>query len=267
MSVTLCSFHAAGKPNHRASRFPADWRLGINGGTTSFYGDLSVHDKDIIKKFTFESGPGASGYVSKYLFRERLAVSGQILLGSTQAETVNQSFRATIFEYNLHLSSNLVRVINPYGDDPVGFFLFAGVGHFFFDSRSSWKDPEMVPPGGQQNLEIRTTIPEFVYFFGGQVSVQVTGTIGLTAGMGIRQARNDKLDTKRDTGPEITWDYYLYTSVGVSYSFNLRKKQTIDNWEDPFQKEWEPKRKIVPRRYHSPVFPYYQPFFKQQPFH
>ncbi|MBN1340525.1 MAG: hypothetical protein JXA03_14445 [Bacteroidales bacterium] len=216
------------------------YTLGAGIGSASFYGDLSVYDNDLSKKLSLESGPGTSLWASKSLFGDRLLVCGQVLYGSFQAQTPNQSFSAEILEYNLHFGIELTEVFFRGKDFPFRFYPFAGAGHFFFDSRSKWKNEMIRPPSGKTEVTIKTKVPEFVYFFGGRASYDIGKDFSLTAEMGIRQARNDKLDTLRDKDLEITWDYYLFSALGISYRFNLRKPGNIDTWVDEFQKKWEP---------------------------
>ncbi len=213
------------------------WSISLNSGLTSFYGDLSVHDNNLSKKYQIESGPAASIIGAKYLFKNKLSVCGQILIVSFSAGTYYQEFHAKILEYNLHLNADLVRMFFLHREYPFGFNAFAGIGHFFFDSESHWKRDDILPPSGKIDIQIRTSTPEFVYFFGGGGFYDISGKFAVTADMAIRQARNDKLDTKKDNAPYISWDYYVYTSIGVSMRiFHLRKQKSIDNWEDEWQK-------------------------------
>ncbi|MCD4734559.1 MAG: hypothetical protein K8R53_00820 [Bacteroidales bacterium] len=193
------------------------WSINLNGGLTSFYGDLSIYDGDILKKLSYESGPALGGIIVKHLYDHKFGLGFQILHGQFSGENSGSSFEASLIEYNLNARIDFTRIIWPcnYNSDPrynkclkLGFEGYAGIGQFIFNSTRYFKD-NITPPD-----EENTGTPEFVYFFGFQGYYDIKERFRVTLSMALRQARNDKLDVKSD---KINFDYYTYMSLGVTY--------------------------------------------------
>jgi len=197
-----------GGRNTKAS-FWDNWALNINGGLTSFYGDLSKFDSEIMDKLMKESGPAFGGILSKYIVNNKIGISGQLLYGTLQGENTssNLAFEASFIEYNIHARLNLVNLFSKKDMPKFGFELYGGAGQFMFKATRYNRELSEV-------YTEDTGTPEFVYFFGAGMSYKVIDKLGVTVDMSMRQAQNDKLD---DYVKNDNFDYYTYISIGVTY--------------------------------------------------
>lgn len=186
-----------------------NWAINLNGGLTSFYGDLSKFDSEIMGKLTKESGPAFGGILTKHIVNNKIGISGQLLYGNLQGENTssNLTFEASFIEYNIHARFNLVNLISKKYMPKFGFELYGGIGQFMFKAT-------------RYNIQLSevytedTGTPEFVYFFGAGISYKVIDKLGITIDMAMRQAQNDKLD---DYIRNDNFDYYTYINIGVTY--------------------------------------------------
>ncbi|GAB4313487.1 MAG: hypothetical protein Kow00127_04570 [Bacteroidales bacterium] len=188
-----------------------NWSFNANAGLTSFFGDLSVYDSDIMGKLTQESGMAASGILTKH-FNDRFAMSGQLLYGSLKGAHNSRSFESSFVEYNFHGRINLVGVVWPDNLSPIKLDLYAGIGQFLFNTTSIIQSDE-----GTEVSQENTGTPEFVYFFGSGLSYSVGDRLAFTADIALRQAQNDKLD---DFKKNDNYDYYTHISVGITYKIH-----------------------------------------------
>jgi hypothetical protein len=184
------------------------WEFNINGGLTSFYGDLSSHDKDYYGKIIYESGPAAGITLTKH-FDRLFGLSGQLLLGKLQGGIGTMTFNSKLIEYNLNLKFNILNLINPDNKGHFGINLIGGLGQFlFYSTKLEYFE------GDVRKLYHDTRVPEFVYFGGAQLLYRFKSNFGVTVDLGLRQCENDYLDVTMLNGD---LDYYSYLSVGVSY--------------------------------------------------
>jgi len=189
------------------------WTINANVGLSSFFGDLSIYDKDYAEKFSKESGPAFGVVLTKYI-NDKFGISGQLLYGTLKGENnSNVSFKANVIEYNLHARVDFINLFSPDNISKFGIVGFAGIGQFIFKTTKYEKntsDPAIHNTG----------VPEFVYFGGIDIYYKVTDQFDITAGMALRQARNDKLD---DVNRNENYDYYSIINIGVTYHINSIK--------------------------------------------
>jgi len=193
----------------RKPGFWDNWALNANAGLTSFFGDLSIYDGEIMNKLTKESGPAMGLIVTKY-FNDKIGVSGQFLMGGLKGEDVRgTSFESSFYEYNFHVRLELVNTIWPDNMTDFGMNLYAGVGQFVFKT-TKW---EMID-GEQQVYTKDTRTPEFTYFVGTGFQYTFNEKFGVNLDVALRQARNDYLDYEVKNG---NYDYYTHLGLGVTY--------------------------------------------------
>lgn len=199
------------------------WKLySVNASTgfLSYYGDLSQHDASPLDKLKYESRPAVGLTMTKHFFNA-FGVSGQLMLGQLHGSNSNEEFNASILEYNLHLRADLVGLIFSAREHRLGFSPYAGMGQFIFKTRTTTFGMEM-----ENTSEVRSRVPEFVYFAGATLSCKLPANLAVTADLSLRQCRNDKLDglVKNDD-----FDYYSYMSFGLTYRINSIVRQPVKN--------------------------------------
>jgi hypothetical protein len=194
-----------------------NWSLNLNAGLSSFFGDLSKFDTEIVEKLTQESGPAFSGILTKHLGR-KFGVSGQLFYGGLKGENNSGvSFEATVIEYNAHVRVNLINLLSPDNRSKMGIEFYGGIGQFLF------KTTQYDIRNNETQVKVKDTgTPEFMYFFGAGLSYKVADKLDVTMDMAMRQAQNDYID---DFVKNDNYDYYSYLSVGLTYHIESFKKQ------------------------------------------
>jgi hypothetical protein len=193
-----------------------NWSINLNAGLSSFFGDLSKFDSEIMEKLTQESGPAFSGILTKHI-NPKIGVSGQLFYGGLKGENNSGvSFEANIIEYNVHLRINLINLFSPDNISKLGIETYGGAGQFIF------KTTQYDLRNNEDKVKVKDTgTPEFVYFFGAGLSYKVAMKVGITVDVAMRQARNDYLD---DFVKNNNNDYYSYISLGLTYYIDSFKK-------------------------------------------
>lgn len=190
------------------NRFGDLWSVNINTGLTSYYGDLSIYDKDPVNKLSRESGLGLGIQVSKY-FGSAFDLSGQLLFGKIKGHKDELSFRTKLFEYSLQARVDFVNLFSEKKNHRFHFNGYVGVGHFLFDS-NMW---EYEGDGDNPSEEV-TSVPELVAYLGGGFYYMLSDNIAITTDLALRRSKNDKLDNYTKGND---YDYYTYLSVGITY--------------------------------------------------
>jgi hypothetical protein len=192
------------------------WSVNINGGLTSYFGDLSQNDLNIGNKLSHESGPAASIILTRNIYRDAIGLSGQVLAGKLKGSKDDISFSADLIEYNLQARIDFVRLFMPRKYNPIGVVGYAGAGQFLFNTNKVEMNE-----GNLKTSKQNTEVPEFVIFFGGGIYYKLNSNLGITADLSLHQCQNDRLD---DYVKNDNYDYFTYLSVGVSYYINIASK-------------------------------------------
>jgi len=194
----------------------ASWSVNINGGLTSYFGDLSLNDLDIGTKIKQESGPAMSIILTRNIYRDAIGLSGQVLAGKISGRKNDISFSTDLIEYNLQARIDFVRLFMSRKYNALGVVGYAGGGQFLFNTKKVETED-----GALKTSKQNTEVPEFVLFFGGGIYYKLKSDIGITADFSLHQCQNDRLD---DYIKNDNYDYFTYLSVGVSYYINTVKK-------------------------------------------
>ncbi len=199
--------------------FRDNWSVNLNVGQTSYFGDLSLYDDDPIGKFSKESGLGFGMQITKHI-NSIFGLSGQLLFGNIKGHKEELSFKTKLMEYSLQGRVNLVNLMSDTKDHKFNLIAFAGFGQFLFDARLWEYDGDY----GDDYDEI-ANVPEFVIYAGAGICYNVSGNIGATANMAVRQSQNDKLENYQKGND---YDYFTYISVGITYFVKTLGKKS--NW-------------------------------------
>lgn len=190
--------------------FLQNWSVNLHIGFTSYFGDLSQYDLSAINKLRYESKPAYGIKLTKYI-RNIFGISGQLIYGGFKSNyRPEHSFETKILEYSLQASLDIINLIFPRNTLNYGLEAYVGTGQFLFQTSRS-----LTFDGIQSPNAVSTGVPEFVYFFGGEMYFNITNRIRITADLSIRQAQNDNIDKYLANGD---FDYYSLLSFGVTYS-------------------------------------------------
>jgi len=194
--------------NDVGSRFIKNWSINANIGYTSYFGDMSYYDNDVVEKLASESGLAYGVMLTKDVTKW-LGLSGQLFYGNLKGGNSNITFQTDLLEYNLQARIDFINLFWPDNRSNFGIVGNVGVGQLLFNATTFEfnEGPPIIK-------EHKTAVPEFVYSFGAGVYYKVTQRIAITADLNLHQLQNDKLDNlvKNDD-----FDYYTYLSIGITY--------------------------------------------------
>ena len=189
-----------------------DWVFGIELGSISYFGDLTLHDTDPFNKLRFESKLAGGIILTKQL-GNAFGVSGQLVYGHLTSDNAeNRSFKTSVFEYSLRGSVDVIKLFHRNYVPRTGLYGFAGIGQFLFKTES-----HHYIEGIEHAAFHNTGVPEFVYFAGGGINYRFSELFSVAAELSIHQAQNDKLDNLVRNGDP---DYYSLFTIGLNWTIN-----------------------------------------------
>jgi len=182
-------------------------KLNLNGGISSYFGDLSIYDLNPDDKVTIESLPAYS-VIATLRLTNTFSISGQLLQANLKASKDTVSYKTQIFEYNIHGRVNFLYLFGIPHNPDFGFEGYVGIGQFFYNVTKQTTYPLYT-----DRAVYPVRVPEFVYFFGGGVSYRINRYAGITLDLALRQCQTDRLDEYKANND---FDYYAYLSFGVT---------------------------------------------------
>jgi len=187
-----------------------NWTVNASIGFTSYFGDLSQYDLSPVNKMVFESKPAYGLKLTKYI-KNIFGISGQVIYGGFQSDYKPQhTFQTKLLEYSVQAGLDIINLIFPRNTLKYGLEAYVGAGQFIFRTSVF-----TVNDGLQSPNTFSTGVPEFVYFFGGELYYTINNRFRVTVDLSIRQAQNDNIDKYLKNGD---FDYYSLLNVGISYS-------------------------------------------------
>jgi hypothetical protein len=205
----LLSGKGPGWSGEKQYTFLKEWSFGLNTGVTSYYGDLSLHDRNYFNKVRYESKPAVGIIVTKHL-NNTFAVASQVIYGGFRCDfSPELAFNTRLLEYNIQGRVDLFELMVPDNPFRLKGIAFAGLGQFIFNVSG--------PDGAGSDFNgtvHNTRVPEFVIFFGGGLSYEINYRFRITAELALRQAQNDRLDNFVHGN---NFDYYNALLVGITY--------------------------------------------------
>jgi len=199
---------------------PRDVEVFLNAGLTSYYGDLSIYDNNFYNKLIHESGMAMGIVVTKRL-TPQFAVSGQLIAGKLLGKKDNTSFESSLFEYNLHVRINPIRLFSYNQSSKFTWDILFGFGNFLFKSTKT----EFLE-GENRITEHAARVPELVYFVGSGVSYKFNEKMSIGAEISVHQFQNDKIDI---VVANSNFDYFSYLNVGFTYYLRSFQKTAPRN--------------------------------------
>jgi hypothetical protein len=196
------------------------WSININAGLTSYFGDLSYYDSDLVGKINYESRPAIGLLVTKH-FNKIIGVSGQLLYGEIKGGNKISSFETNLIEYNIQARLDFIRLFLTDRNPRFGLEGFAGIGHTWFKS-----DQYILNEDEPIQNTIMTDVPEFVYFGGIGIHYHVSDKFAVTSSLSLRHLQNDKLDQLVKNND---FDFYSYFSIGLTYYIDGKGSQPLKN--------------------------------------
>lgn len=205
------------KPPGFFSKLAKDWSVGVNGGRTSFFGDVSLYDEEYNEKISKE-GSWAYGFTISKQLTPIFGLSGQLLMGKLAGSSSKGEFVSNITEYSGSITLNLVNLLIPDNNARFVPYFTLGLGQFTYDTRLKYYDPDIA------DVTTASEEPELIYIFGGGVYYIISNSFNVTCEFTGRRMDNDKIDGS--TSNKKDDDYFSYISVGMTYKINNTPRDT-----------------------------------------
>ncbi len=205
--------------NLQAQIYPAKdgWMVGVQGGMVSFFGDLSVHDRNPVKKLSEESDFGFSFMVGKQLSR-LISVKAGYLNGKMKGSNpeLNSAFTSEFSEISFTTELNLTKLIVPSSNSRLNAVAVLGIGAIAGTVTKTLmtdgiSDPSILP---SETSDIKA---EPVLITGLGLDYKLSRHWISAMRLGMRTTGIDNIDAHQGTADNNANDYYTYLSVGVIY--------------------------------------------------
>ncbi|MCF8218139.1 MAG: hypothetical protein K9J21_04075 [Bacteroidales bacterium] len=232
-----------------------DWEIGIHGGPTLFWGDLSVGEDngDYLKKFQDENS-WSFGTNIEYRILPFAYVGGDFSYGQlggirdkyAPGNKLNQKFDGEYFDYSLRFRLNMIDLIYKKNKKRnFDIYLLGGVGHIHYRSVThQLESGDYINSVGYSNRgqEKEALKSELRIPYGAGVKWYLGERFNVTLNTTFNWVNSDNLDAT--TGGTKVNDYYSYTSLGFHYKFGEKQETKPKPQPEPEPKP-EPKPTIA----------------------
>lgn len=211
-----------------------NWSVGIQGGLSSYYGDLSRQDSNPIKKLSDESNRYFGLEVVKRVSpacKLSATFTDHKLAGSNPYQ--KYSFNSRFKEALVSADVSVLKLFWPTSGDRFDLYGKGGAGMFFYDSF------EIISDNTSEDSKPLTEEPEteksgFVVSCGFGSSYQITNHLKIALEFAGRISSSDLLDGFEGTSGVN--DFYSTLGIGVYYTFH--RKTTSSNYYQPGSHEY-----------------------------
>lgn len=200
------------------------WYIGLNLGTSSFYGDVSDRNSafsnispfsgDFYSDRNFMYGLMLTKKVNG-LFWTRINLLASTLEGTN--DNINLRFKSDVVEFSGMGMLNFSEIIGGENyERPVNVYAFVGAGLISYRSWKSMIDPDSIveTEGTGKSKAVNFVIP-----MGLGVDYRVTDQFTVTGEFALRRVGSDRLDAHSDR--EIRQEGYGMVSLGLHYQFEM----------------------------------------------
>lgn len=231
-----------------------DWEVGIHGGPTLFWGDLSVAEDngEYFNKFQ-DDNSWSFGTNIEYRIFPFAYLGGDFSYGQLEGirdkyapgNKLNQTFEGEYFDYSLRFRLNIIDLIDNDKKRNFNFYLLGGVGNVHYRSVShQLESGDYINSVGYSNSgqEKEALKSELRIPYGAGVKWYLGERFNVTLNTTVNWVNSDNLDATTG-GTEIN-DYYSYTSLGLHYKFG-EKQETKPEPEPEPKPEPEPEPAVA----------------------
>lgn len=227
--VVLGLNYTAQSQNAEKGKILDNWSINLNAGASLFWGD--VRQYKIYPVSTNENERNAAfGLILSKKLNSTFEIRGQFIRGNISGtkRSIKKYFEGQFNEYNINATINFSNLI--YGNDPCRKFNIYGIGGIgFIDFRSVKKElgtHKFVASRGysangtvKEKMQTETVIP-----FGFGAKYKLDSRFELNFENIWTVANTDVIDV---TEGDFKYDILTYTSLGLTYKFNLRKNPEV----------------------------------------
>ncbi|MFO8054855.1 MAG: SPOR domain-containing protein [Bacteroidales bacterium] len=230
-----------------AQKISPKWEVGVHGGPTLFWGDLSVTEDegDYLAKLSDEN-QWSFGLNAGYRLMPFALLAADFSYGQLQGfrdtyaegNMLNQSFETEYFDYSLTMRLNLNDLLAGYSNNRFfSVYLLAGYGQIHYRSvthqltTGAYIQSVGYEDQGSTKADMATAwrIP-----LGGGLQFSLNDHFNLRLETYANRVNVDDLDATAGGSTDVN-DIYSYTSLAVVYKFNMKRKTF-----EPVEEEPEP---------------------------
>lgn len=196
-----------------------NFTLGISGGASSFYGDLSVYDRQPLKKVTKESdlsyGISVGHQLSSVLSLNVSYIDGRL---KGKNNELLHYFNSDFKEASIASHISISHMLFPYRTGRADIYTTTGIGLMRFHSIERHILENNNTDDQESNIAIETESETPIIKLGVGCNFEVNTHLNISTEIAFRVTGNDMIDAhKGSTGIK---DYYSIFSIGLSYVFN-----------------------------------------------
>ncbi|MCB2219655.1 MAG: porin family protein [Bacteroidetes bacterium] len=193
-----------------------NWTVNVNGGRTSFFGDVSLYDHEFNEKMK-KDGSWAWGVEVGRNMTPVISLSAQYLMGQLAGSNSKSHFVSDIREFTVNGSLDLLNMLIPDNDAGLHPYIKGGMGQFTFDTKLIYNDPDVA------DVTAESKSPEFIITYGGGVYYLLTNSFDVNVEFMGRRMDNDRIDGTKNSKNN---DTYSYLSLGITYKINNVPRDT-----------------------------------------
>lgn len=215
LSILMFQISAQGQSNG----WQKDFMISINGGVSSFYGDLSVYDRQPVKKLANESDAVLGITVGRQL-SSVLSLNASYIDGRLKGKNDEWKFyfNSDFREFTLSPNISLSQLLQPYRGSRLEVFTTTGIGLLKFHSveRHILDNNSSQEQSNNIDNEVKSLTP--VIKLGIGCNYEINNCWDISTELAFRVTGNDMIDAH--IGSTGINDYYSVFSIGLSYVFN-----------------------------------------------
>lgn len=241
--VTLALSLLIFEGNIKAQNISPRYEIGLHGGSSLFWGDVSVNEDqgDYLAKFQ-DDNEWAFGINASYRILPFALLGADFSYGQlagirdkyNKGNPLNQRFEANYLDYGLRVKLNVVDLIGGYNNNRLfSAYLLGGFGVMHYRSKTYQltsdnllNQVEYDANLNKETMPTATRIP-----IGGGLQFSLSDHLNLNLETYLNRTNTDKLDAT--VGNTDINDMYSFTSLGVAYKFGGKKKPKPQIEEEP----------------------------------
>lgn len=193
-----------------------NWSVNLNGGRTSFFGDVSVYDHEFEEKMRKDGSWGWGVEIGRK-FTPVISLSVQFMMGQLAGSNSKSHFASDIQEVSFNGSLDLLNMLIPGNDAGLHPYVKAGFGQFNFNTRLIYNDPDT------PDLTAESKSPELIGLIGGGAYYYISNSFDINMELLGRRMSNDRIDGTNNSKHN---DYYSYFSIGITFKINNVPRDT-----------------------------------------
>lgn len=188
----------------------------MNGGRSSFFGDVSLYDHEFEEKMR-KDGSWGWGFEVKRRMTPVISLSVQYMMGQLAGANSKSHFVSDISEISVNGSLDLLNMLIPDNDAGLHPYFKAGLGQFHYDTKLTYNDPDT------PDLTAKSKEPELIGLIGGGAYYILNYSFEVNVELLGRRMSNDRIDGTNNSKHS---DYYSYFSFGITYKINNVPRDT-----------------------------------------